>query len=149
MDGMFVEIFKPILRQIHATHIEEVRHNTQKEVRIIDTLEPVLNQHRLIVHPDVIQNDLKQANKDPHFSLFWQMTRITRERGALKHDDALDAFAMGVRYWVEHMAQDNQEQQRKREDRLLDEELKVFFKHLVQNPTDPNDILPEAMRRNY
>lgn len=34
--------------------------------------------------------------------MFYQMTRITKERGALKHDDRLDALAMAVAYWVEH-----------------------------------------------
>ena len=31
------------------------------------------------------------------------MTRITREKGALSHDDRLDALAIGVQYFVEAM----------------------------------------------
>ncbi len=37
------------------------------------------------------------------------MTRITKDRGALRHDDRLDCLAMGVRYWVDRM---NVEQRR-------------------------------------
>jgi hypothetical protein len=35
------------------------------------------------------------------------MTRLTRDRGALQHDDRLDALAIAVGYWVESMARDN------------------------------------------
>jgi hypothetical protein len=37
------------------------------------------------------------------------MTRITRQRGALKHDDRLDALAIAVAYWVESMGMDAKE----------------------------------------
>ena len=60
-DGMFNQLMTPILRKIYPCTIDEVRHNTQKEKRIIDTLEPVLNQHRLIVDPKVIKNDYESA----------------------------------------------------------------------------------------
>ena len=49
-DGMFTEMLKPIISKIHACSIEEVRHNTQKEKRIVDTLEPVINQHLSLIH---------------------------------------------------------------------------------------------------
>jgi hypothetical protein len=40
--------------------------------------------------------------------MVYQMTRVTMERGALRHDDRLDALAMAVGYWVEQMARDEQ-----------------------------------------
>ena len=43
-DGMFMELLKPTLTKIYPCTIEEVRHSIQKEKRIIDTLEPVMNQ---------------------------------------------------------------------------------------------------------
>jgi hypothetical protein len=82
------------------------RHNIQKEKRIIDTLEPVLNSHRLIVDRQVVEKDLKQLSIDPSYSLFWQMTRLTKDRGSLKHDDRVDVLAMAVSYWVESMGRD-------------------------------------------
>ena len=54
-DGMFSELFKPYLSKVHPCTIEEVRHSIQKEKRIIDTLEPVLSQHKLVMSPDVIR----------------------------------------------------------------------------------------------
>jgi hypothetical protein len=73
---------------------------------MIDTLEPVMSTHRLIVDQKLIERDFESA-KDPKYSLFYQMTRVTKDRGALIHDDRLDALAMAVSYWVEHMARDN------------------------------------------
>ena len=43
--------------------VDEVRANVRKEDRIIDTLEPVLNQHRLVVNRSVIDWDYT-SNQD-------------------------------------------------------------------------------------
>ena len=78
----------------------------QPEDRIIDTLEPILNQHRLIVDKSVIDWDYK-SNKDDApekrlmYMLFYQMSRMCREKGAVKHDDRLDALAQGVKYFTD------------------------------------------------
>lgn len=110
-DGMFTQLFMPILTKIHPVSIEEVRHNIQKERRIIDTLEPVMNQHKLVFDRKVIQKDYESTQSLPaeqalRYQLMYQMTRITAERGALSNDDRLDALAIAVNYWVEQMAQD-------------------------------------------
>jgi len=53
-DGIVAELFKKHLQQTkQAIDIEEVRANVRKEDRIIDALEPVLNQHRLVVNRSV------------------------------------------------------------------------------------------------
>lgn len=54
----------------------------QKEVRIIETIEPVLAAHRMIIDSKVAKDQI----------LMKQLTRITRERGALIHDDRIDAI---------------------------------------------------------
>jgi hypothetical protein len=130
-DGMFSEIFKPTLTKIHPCTISEVRHNTQKEKRIIDTLEPVLNQHRLIVDPKVIQHDFESAQgytqeTQLRYQLFYQMSRITKVRGAISHDDRLDALAIAVNYWVEQMAQDADRKISDRKEDLIKQELENF-----------------------
>ena len=50
--------------------------------------------------------------------LFYQMSRMCREKGAVKHDDRLDCLAQGVKYYTEAMAISAQEtvNLRKRED---------------------------------
>ena len=85
---------------------EEVRHSTQKEKRIIDTLEPVMNQHRLLVDEGVIRWDYESTKALPPekanaYRLFYQMTRLTKDRGALMHDDRIDCLSIAVNYWVE------------------------------------------------
>lgn len=102
-DGMFTKLCQPIFRKIHPVGFEEVKHYQQKEIRIIDTLEPVLMMHKLIVNQSVVENDFKRYNIDPVYSLFYQLTRICKERNALSHDDRLDAVAMAVAYWKETM----------------------------------------------
>ena len=130
-DGMFNELIKPFLRKIYPVTIEEVRHNIQKEKRIIDTLEPVMNQHRLIIDPKVIQHDFDSVQHRPpeqasRYMLTYQMSRITKYRGSLAHDDRLDALAMGVAYWVEQMAADVDREILDRKEQLLMDELDKF-----------------------
>jgi len=107
--GMFSELLKRYLGTIYPCSIEEVRHTKQKEVRIIDTLEPVMNQHRLCVDTDVILQDLATTESYPsetrsQYQLFFQLTRITKEKNSIRHDDRLDALAMAVQYFTESMA---------------------------------------------
>ena len=114
-DGLVGEIFKKHLQQTKQNiDIEEVRANVRKEDRIIDALEPVLNQHRLIVDKGVIEWDFKSnADAAPEerllYMLFYQMSRMCREKGAVKHDDRLDCLAQGVKYFTDAMAISAQE----------------------------------------
>lgn len=105
-DGMFSQLLKPYLTKIYPCTVDDIRNSQQKEKRMIDTLEPVMAEHRLVVDPKVIELDHRDCESDLHYSLSHQLTRITAERGALRHDDRLDVLAMAVGKWVEHMAQD-------------------------------------------
>jgi hypothetical protein len=58
------------------------------------------------------------------------MTRITKQRGALAHDDRLDVLAMAVQYWTEQMAADADTEIRTRKEELLDNELEKFMAHM-------------------
>ena len=123
-DGIVAELFKKHLQQTkQAIDVEEVRANVRKEDRIIDALEPVMNQHRLIVDRGVVEWDYS-SNKDAApeerllYMLFYQMSRMCREKGAVRHDDRLDSLAQGVKYFTDAMGISAQEavNQRKRED---------------------------------
>ena len=109
-DGMVGELFKKHLQQTkQAIDIEEVRANVRKEDRIIDALEPVLNQHRLIFDRSVIDWDFRSNSERPPeerllYMLFYQMSRMCREKGAVKHDDRLDCLAQGVKYYTDSLA---------------------------------------------
>ena len=115
-DGMVAELFKKHMNQTKQNiGIEEVRANVRKEDRIIDSLEPVLNQHRLIVDRNVIEWDFKSNPDAPPeerllYMLFYQMSRMCREKGAVKHDDRLDCLAQGVKYFTDALAINANEQ---------------------------------------
>jgi hypothetical protein len=109
-DGVIAELFKKHLQQTkQAIDVEEVRANVRKEDRIIDSLEPVLNQHRLIVDRSVVEWDYNSNKEAPPedrllYMLFYQMSRMCREKGAVKHDDRLDSLAQGVKYFTDAMS---------------------------------------------
>ena len=137
-DGMFMELLKPVLRKIHNVTIEEIRSNVQKEKRIVDTLEPVMNQHRLVIDPKVVENDYKTVQEYPvesqaRYMLFHQMTRITKDKGALIHDDRLDALQMAVQYWVDFMAADAEIEIRTRKEELFDIEIEKFVNGVLND----------------
>ena len=123
-DGMIGELFKKHLLQTKQhIDIEEVRANVRKEDRIIDSLEPVLNQHRLIINKSVVDWDYNSNKEAPPeerllYMLFYQMSRMCREKGAVKHDDRIDCLSQGVKYFTDALAISAQEQIniRKRDD---------------------------------
>jgi len=131
-DGMFTQLLKPVLGKIHPCTVEEVRHSQQKERRIIDTLEPVLNQHRLIVDAKVIDQDYKStsmlsSDTRAQYQLFYQLSRLTKDRGSLSRDDRLDSLSMAVGYWVEQMARDVDVAVKEARAEKIDKELDKFM----------------------
>ena len=132
-DGIVSELFKKHIQQTkQRILIDEVRANVRKEDRIIDSLEPVLNQHRLIVNRDVIDWDYK-SNPDTApeqrllYMLFYQMSRMCRMKYAVKHDDRLDCLAQGVKYFTDALSISAQEQINLRKREEWDDILEQFL----------------------
>lgn len=127
-DGMYLKLFEPVLRKVYKEcGTKEVKSTGQKEVRIIDTLEPVLGNHKMIVTPECINRDIDSVPEgDYKYALFYQMTRITSDRGALVHDDRLDALAIGVKYLVDFMGIDADEGINEVTSEWLEESLEAF-----------------------
>lgn len=140
-DGMYLELFKPVAARIHPAAVTEVKSKGQKELRICDVLEPIMGSHRLIVNASTIVSDYQTASdkdgvRNPIYSLFYQMTRISRERGALAHDDRLDALAIGVQFFVESMAKDAVKGQREVTEEWLEEQMEDPRKGFKSIETD-------------
>lgn len=112
--GMFAQLLKPFLVQYAGGVTVEERHSTgQKELRIIDSLEPVMSRHKLIVDPQVLRDDLTVLDSDRGaaartYMLAVQLAFVARDRGSLAHDDRVEALAGAVGYFVELMNQDEQ-----------------------------------------
>lgn len=130
-DGMFMELLKKHTNTLYPVAVEERRAVGQKERRIIDVLEPVMMQHRLIVDPRVIESDYQTSEGDIKYSCFYQMTRLTADRGSLAHDDRLDALAGAVGYWVEQMSRSGAVEAEKHKVDLLEKELESFVQGIL------------------
>ena len=117
-NGAFAQMWRPVLLEAYksaghpgAPQIEDIMESGQKELRIIDTLEPVMGRHKLIVNEQVWKDDIRSTQKYAMdhrtvYTLWHQMTKISRDKGALIHDDRLDSLAGAVRPWVDRIAVD-------------------------------------------
>ena len=113
-NGALSNVWQPLLFRKHQCEIEDVWESGQKELRIIDTLEPVIGSGRFVVDEELIEKDWASVQKYPaerraSYSLFAQMEKITRDRGSLFHDDRIDALAGSVRNWVQDLSQDDEQ----------------------------------------
>ena len=129
--GMLQSLLQPYLRNTYPCTVEPVRSNMQKERRIINALEPVLNQHRLIINRSVVEKDAQQRDDDSvetalAYQLFHQMTHLTIDKNCLQHDDRLDALAGAIQYWNESLAIDEDRAIKERETELWNLELAAY-----------------------
>ncbi len=141
-DGMFRALLTPVMAKIYPCTIEEVRHSIQKERRIIDTLEPVLSSHRLIIDRKVIENDYHSTQHLPpekalKYQLAYQLSRITRDKGSLVHDDRLDVLSMAVGYWAEQMASDRDRLIATAKNQKIRDALDQFMTKSIGRPAKP------------
>jgi len=153
-DGMISELMKRHAIEMKVViDFEEVRSTTRKEERIIDTLEPLLNQHRLVIDPKVIEWDYRSNPEDApelrlQYMLAYQFSRICREKGALKHDDRLDGLALGCKYFLDAVALSAQQEivERRRE------EWKAMVQAFIDDPQQATNLLvlgasPDQLRQ--
>ena len=131
-DGMFNSLFAPILNRIHPCLLDEYRVMGQKEVRIIDKLEPVLNQHRLVMDKSIVEEQLNglpdAGERSRYYNGFYQLAFLTKDRGCLKQDDRLDVLAEAVGYFTKAVSRDQKKAEEKHKQGKLDTELQKFMK---------------------
>lgn len=141
-------------RRVTGCGVDERWSTGQKERRIVDTLRPVIQRHRLIVHTSALETDqelLKQYPQDRRHvrSFFFQLHNITTDKGSLEKDDRLDAVEQLVRELVGFLVVDEELEQKKREA----QEMKNFLddplgtKMYKQTPRGPAQRSHRAMRR--
>lgn len=149
-DGAFAELLKPVISRYYKNAyrdgdkgfdtsgvlIEDVRATKQKEVRVIETLEPILNQHRLVVSRQALLNDADKDKAEYRFT--HQLTHITLEKGCLKHDDIVDVVQLGVKYWQDTMARDTEEELKRFEQEQIQKELEMFLNDMIDLPKKGN-----------
>jgi len=130
-DGMFSALLSPVMQKVHPLTIEEVRVSQQKERRIVDTLAPLVQQHRLVVSAELIRRDYHDAERDTETghqrSLMYQLSRITTDRGSLQFDDRIDALALGTKFFTDAAAQDQERAKADRDVELFEASLQAWF----------------------
>jgi hypothetical protein len=114
-DGMFESLLAPVLaRQCGPIAIESVKVTRQKELRIIDVLQPLTAQHRLVISSGAVK---LKSNLLPSHQFQRQFSRITREKDSLDHDDLVDALAGACAQFAEQAVQDPVEVMEKEQER--------------------------------
>lgn len=126
--GMFSALLAPVMNSIHPCQIETYRVSGQKELRILGKLEPALNQHRLVVDRALVVAALKSQDEGS-YNGFYQLTRLTRDRGSLKHDDRIDVLAEAVGYWQEQLKVDQERAEKLAREKALNEEIRKMMKN--------------------
>lgn len=128
--GMFSSLLKPVVNSIYPCGMEDVNQSKQKELRVIDTLEPVMNQHRLIIDKGLVERDLRKAMSDGKisYSLFYQLTHITKDRGSLVHDDNIDVLALVVAQWMRILVQNPETVYERYKTKQIEDDINVFLK---------------------
>lgn len=109
--GAFRQAFTPVLRKFAQCQIDDDLVTGQKEARIINTLAPIMGRGALFVDEAVIEEDRECCQRyapslQQSYSLFHQLSKISMARGALTHDDRVDAVEGVCRHFQEAIAQD-------------------------------------------
>lgn len=136
--GMFAQLLRPYVkaaweakRRVQPRQkgdrtmteiVSERAAKMQKELRILEVLEPVFQSHRLVVAAEVLQDDYRVTmGRDgtdlrDRYSLMYQITRLTREKDCLTHDDRVEGLAGLLAMFQEEMGMMPKDQAAKAED---------------------------------
>jgi hypothetical protein len=148
--GMFDALIGPHLAKYGITNINPEEWDSwskgQKELRILDTLEPLFKSHRLTVDRKVLEADLKQQRESERYSVVQQMTRMCRVKGALANEDRLEALAMACSFWTQKLNRDQDKLLEKHREELKDEALRKF---LNDEPWYPSGLHPTIGQTMY
>lgn len=145
--GMFAQLLRPVVKEAWERkrkampHIPgETRTGTeivseraakqQKELRILEVLEPLFQGNRLVIAKEVLMDDYRATmSRDgtelrDRYSLMYQITRLTREKDCLTHDDRVEGLAGLLRLFQEELGLVPAEQSEKAREARLEAELK-------------------------
>jgi hypothetical protein len=135
--GMFTKMLQAAVRGNQLCSVEDAPWSKgNKEARMIDTLGPIIESHKMIVNAALIERDYKSTASYPSevaktYQLFYQLTHIRKMAGCLAHDDRLEAVAIAVQSWTEVMSQKTEEENARAKDRVWKMEMDKFLKFQV------------------
>jgi hypothetical protein len=133
--GMFEALLKPYLMKNYPCTTELIRQTSNKHRRILDTLEPLFAQHRIIFDASVIREDYEGTNslyppeQALRYQLMYQISRLQKGANTLSQDDRIDALQMSCYYWILQLSKDQDMSMKTRKEELFTQELEQFFGH--------------------
>lgn len=132
--------------RVQGVALVEQYSTKQKELRIIESIRPPLQRHRLVMHRNCIEQDWADLQQYPLHarnvrSVFTQLQDITTDRGCLSKDDRLDALAMLVEHLGGFLVLDEEAAARKRQQERSQE--------FVDNPMGRVGVQPERTRAQH
>ena len=144
-DDSLIELLKrrALQKNIPLTFEQVPTGTGHKELRIIQTLEPILASHRLTLDRRVVDADFAFARGDESacfgdypnktglldYSLTYQLTHITADKGSLAHDDRLEALSYACRYWTDRLKIDENRAIAQARDETIEAEQRLFDLH--------------------
>ncbi len=108
----------------------------QKEVRMIDTIEPALSNHKVIIDSKVAKDQI----------LMNQLTRVTRDRGSLTHDDRLDAMAICLAAFQDIFIIDTDKMLEKQQEDDFQDEIKEFLGYGQGSPNRTKTLFSNSKK---
>lgn len=117
--GAYKAIITPVIKTtceeygIPMPGIEEDYVTGQKEARIIATLEPIIGRGALVFDESILEEEEASLQRydlslRDSYCVLNQISKMTRERGALIHDDRVDALEGACRHFAAALAVDQQ-----------------------------------------
>ncbi|UIY29194.1 phage terminase large subunit [Neorhizobium galegae] len=149
--GMFAQLLQPYVKQAWKEKAAQLPHHpsdkrkateivserakkVQKELRIIQALEPVFKAHRLVMAKEVLQEDYAVTQSRDgtelrdRYSLMYQITRLAREKDCLTHDDRVEGLSGFITMVLEQLGIMPADAAEKAQEERLEKELAKFFK---------------------
>lgn len=125
-NGMYGKHLARIMGQmgIKAFLDPDVIAKGQKEVRILQTLEPAMGSHKIILDTKVAKDQ----------TLMSQITKLTKDRGALIHDDRVDAMEICISGFTESMIIDTDKIIEQNKNQEFYDEIKGYMATTNQKP---------------
>jgi hypothetical protein len=123
--GMFADLLRPVCADMfyEPEILTENAKPVQKEVRIVNNLEPLTSSHRLVINAELLRRDFLvdyddiEAAKRRYYRFTYQYSRMTKAKGAVPHDDRVEGVANLAGHFVgllQRRLQDAREQGRVR-----------------------------------
>ena len=136
--GMFGSLLQKHIRETgKKIGVDAVKVKGRKEQRILQNIRPLLAQNRIVLNLRLIEADYRSGDGRGResYRAIYQLAHFTDEKGALEHDDRLDALALACEFYHEQASIDV--------DMVLAKEREAELKELARGMAFPLGSIPK------